>query len=67
MRNPFIAMAMAVVAMQQAFKTQAIAAFNSGNFSGSGPRRPGNKPGKYVPHQGKRECARRVRQFGLSG
>lgn len=25
----------------------------------------GNKPGKYMPHQGAKECARRRRQLGL--
>lgn len=37
MKNPFIAMAMAMameaVAMQQAFRSQALAAFNRGEFS----------------------------------
>lgn len=33
MRNPFISMALAAVAMQQAFKVRAIAAFNSGAFA----------------------------------
>lgn len=34
-----------------------------GKGRGSPSRRYGNKPGKYMPHQGKRECARRVRQM----
>lgn len=33
-----------------------------GHGRGTPPRRYGNKPGKYTPHQGKQECARRVRQ-----
>lgn len=33
MKNPFIAMAMAAVAMQQAFWSQSLAAFNRGEFS----------------------------------
>ena len=32
MRNPFVAMAMAAVAMQQMFRTRALAAFSSGAF-----------------------------------
>lgn len=32
MRNPFVAMAMAAVAMQQMFKARAMAAFNKGAF-----------------------------------
>lgn len=32
MRNPFVAMAMAAVAMQQAFKVRALAAFNNGDY-----------------------------------
>lgn len=34
-----------------------------GHGRGSPLRRYGNKPGKYMPHQGKRECARRLRQL----
>lgn len=33
-----------------------------GKGRGSVNRVYGNKPGKYTPHQGTRECARRVRQ-----
>lgn len=33
-----------------------------GHGRGTPSRRYGNKPGKYTPHQGKQECARRVRQ-----
>ena len=33
-----------------------------GKGRGSANRSYGNKPGKYTPHQGTRECARRVRQ-----
>ena len=36
MRNPFVAMAMAAVAMQQMFRMRAIAAFNNGVFVESG-------------------------------
>lgn len=32
MRNPFVAMAMAVVAAQQMFKSQALAAFKAGGY-----------------------------------
>lgn len=32
MRNPFVAMALAAVAMQQMFRTHAMAAFKSGAF-----------------------------------
>lgn len=32
MRNPFVALAMAAVAMQQMFRSRAMAAFNSGAF-----------------------------------
>lgn len=34
-----------------------------GKGRGSVNRVYGNKPGKYTPHQGARECARRVRQM----
>lgn len=37
MRNPFVAMAMAAVAMQQAFRGAALAAFNKGEFSERSP------------------------------
>lgn len=35
-----------------------------GKGRGSISPRFGNESGKYRPHQGKRECARRVRQMG---
>lgn len=61
MKNPFIAMALASVALMQTMRADAIHAFHRGERSIS-PKR-GNKSGKYVPHQSKRECARRVRQM----
>jgi hypothetical protein len=33
-----------------------------GKGRGTASKRYGNKPGKYMPHQGARECARRVEQ-----
>ena len=47
-------------------RTAALAAIppyrSRGKGRGSADRNYGNKPCKYTPHQGARECARRVRQ-----
>lgn len=37
-----------------------------GKGRGTPSRRYGNPIGKYMPHQGERECARRRRQMGIS-
>jgi hypothetical protein len=36
-----------------------------GKGRGSLEHRHGNKPGKYMPHQGARECERRARPCGI--
>ncbi len=67
MAQPF-ARAIAMFALVQAAtgdmtKLAAIGQYKSrGHGRGSPSRRYGNKPGKYMPHQGKQECARRLRQ-----
>lgn len=51
------------VARQEALAT--IKPYRSrGKGRGTISPRFGSKAGKYTPHQGKRECARRVRQMG---
>ena len=66
--NPFARatamLQLVLAAMGNPAKLAAIGTYVSrGKGRGSPPRRYGNKPGKYMPHQGKRECARRVRQM----
>lgn len=67
MSKPFaraIAMfSLIAAAMGDSLKLAAIGQYKSrGHGRGSPSRRYGNKPGKYLPHQGKQECVRRLRQ-----
>lgn len=67
MAQPF-ARAIAMFALIQAAMGNAEALAKIGPYRSRGKgrgapsRRYGNKPGKYMPHQGKQECARRLRQ-----
>lgn len=55
-------------AMGDSLKLAAIGQYKSrGHGRGSPSRRYGSKPGKYVPHQGKQECERRLRQAVCHG
>lgn len=61
-------MALIQAAMGDSLKLAAISPYKSrGHGRGSPSRRYGNKPGKYSPHQGKQECARRMSQEARHG
>lgn len=60
--------ALVAAAMGDMVKLAAIGQYKSrGHGRGTPSRRYGNKAGKYMPHQGKRECARRLGQLCAHG
>lgn len=61
------AIAQAMTAINKSELLALIPTYKSrGKGKGGLPRSYGNKAGKYMPHQGKRECARRMRQLEVS-
>lgn len=67
MQNPFVRAAQLAAAGKEMAKRAALMAFNFGYA-----RPPtmadfrDQRVNKYTPHQGKRECARRLRQRGMA-
>lgn len=65
MRNPFIALAQAAAMAAAMFQENMLKRASAGQCSGY--RRFREYRSKYQPHQGQRECARRVRQLAVNG
>ena len=65
MKNPFIAMALAISLATQKNAAALLAGLRDGTHQWRKPTavRKGNNAGRYTPHQGKKECARRVKQL----
>ena len=69
MKNPFTTMAIIAAAMSAAFRENMVrdsgvsmSSRSRGKGRGTPSRTYGNPAGKYMPHQGAKECARRKRQ-----